>query len=63
MLVDGQHRLAAIVEADLPVEGTVFTDCRADTFDVLDTGNGATPSTCWRSRERSRRRCWRHSSP
>src|SRR5947199_10315040 len=25
-LVDGQHRLAAIVEADLPVDVTVFTD-------------------------------------
>ncbi len=38
VLVDGQHRLAAIVEADLPVELTVFTDVEADTFDVLDTG-------------------------
>jgi hypothetical protein len=38
MLVDGQHRLAAIVEADLPVEITVFTDVEPDTFDVLDTG-------------------------
>jgi hypothetical protein len=38
VLVDGQHRLAAIVEADLPVEVTVFTDVEPDTFDVLDTG-------------------------
>ncbi|SDT22055.1 hypothetical protein [Microlunatus soli] len=38
VLVDGQHRLAAIVEADMPVELTVFTDVPADTFDVLDTG-------------------------
>jgi hypothetical protein len=37
-LVDGQHRLAAIVEADLPVEVTVFTDVPDGTFDVLDTG-------------------------
>lgn len=37
-LVDGQHRLAAIIEADMPVEITVFTDVPADTFDVLDTG-------------------------
>lgn len=37
-LVDGQHRLAAIIEADMPVEMTVFTDVPADTFDVLDTG-------------------------
>lgn len=38
VLVDGQHRLAAIVEADVPVEVTVFTDVESGTFDVLDTG-------------------------
>ena len=38
VLVDGQHRLAAVLEADLPVEMTVFTEVPADTFDVLDTG-------------------------
>jgi hypothetical protein len=38
VLVDGQHRLAAIVEADIPVEMTVFTDVNEGTFDVLDTG-------------------------
>jgi hypothetical protein len=38
VLVDGQHRLAAIVEAELPVEMTVFTEVEPDTFDVLDTG-------------------------
>jgi hypothetical protein len=38
VLVDGQHRLAAIIEADEPVEMTVFTDVEPDTFDVLDTG-------------------------
>ena len=38
VLVDGQHRLAAVVEADLPVEMTVFTEVEPDTFDVLDTG-------------------------
>ena len=38
VLVDGQHRLAAIVEADTPVELTVFTGVAPDTFDVLDTG-------------------------
>jgi hypothetical protein len=37
-LVDGQHRLAAVVEADMAVEMTVFTEVPADTFDVLDTG-------------------------
>lgn len=38
VLVDGQHRLAAVVEADIPVEMTVFTDVDEGTFDVLDTG-------------------------
>ncbi len=38
ILVDGQHRLAAIIEADQPVELTVFTDVAEGTFDVLDTG-------------------------
>jgi hypothetical protein len=38
VLVDGQHRLAAIVEADIPVEMTVFTEVNEGTFDVLDTG-------------------------
>jgi len=38
VLVDGQRRLAAIIEADLPVEVTVFTEVGAGTFDVLDAG-------------------------
>jgi hypothetical protein len=38
VLVDGQHRLAAIIEADMPVEMTVFTEVDEGTFDVLDTG-------------------------
>src|SRR3989440_6857720 len=37
-LVDGQHRLAAIVEADIPVEITVFSEVPEGAFDVLDTG-------------------------
>lgn len=37
-LVDGQHRLAAIVDADQPVEMTVFTEVPEGTFGVLDTG-------------------------
>jgi hypothetical protein len=37
-LVDGQHRLAAVVEADTPVEMTVFTEVPEGAFDVLDTG-------------------------
>jgi hypothetical protein len=38
VLVDGQHRLAAVVEAGTPVEMTIFTDVPAGAFDVLDTG-------------------------
>jgi hypothetical protein len=38
VLVDGQHRLAAVIEAEVPVAMTVFTEVGADTFDVLDTG-------------------------
>ncbi|WP_020501187.1 hypothetical protein [Sciscionella marina] len=38
VLVDGQHRLAAIIAAGGPVEMTVFTEVPPDTFDVLDTG-------------------------
>lgn len=38
VLIDGQHRLAAIVEADQPIDLTVFTDVAEGTFDVLDTG-------------------------
>ncbi|MTD54492.1 hypothetical protein [Amycolatopsis pithecellobii] len=38
VLVDGQHRLAAVVAAELPIEMTVFTEVPPDTFDVLDTG-------------------------
>ena len=38
VLVDGQHRLAAVAEADRSVEMTVFTDVPDETFDVLDTG-------------------------
>jgi hypothetical protein len=38
VLVDGQHRLAAIIEADMPIALTVFTEVDEGTFDVLDTG-------------------------
>ncbi|MGH8959990.1 MAG: hypothetical protein ACRDWT_02085, partial [Jatrophihabitantaceae bacterium] len=38
VLVDGQHRLAAIIDADRPVEMTVLTEVGEGTFDVLDTG-------------------------
>ncbi|MDT4937039.1 MAG: hypothetical protein QOG80_710 [Pseudonocardiales bacterium] len=38
VLVDGQHRLAAIIEADMPVDLMVFSEVDEGTFDVLDTG-------------------------
>jgi hypothetical protein len=37
-LIDGQHRLLAIVEAGVPVEILVFVDCPDDTFGALDRG-------------------------
>jgi hypothetical protein len=37
VLVDGQHRLAAVIEAEIPVDMTVFTEVDEGTFDVLDT--------------------------
>jgi hypothetical protein len=36
VLIDGQHRLAAAVEADQPVDMLVITGVDAATFDVLD---------------------------
>ncbi|KMV19641.1 hypothetical protein ACT17_06275 [Mycolicibacterium conceptionense] len=38
VLVDGQHRLAAVIEAGVPVDLTVFTDVDPTTFGVLDIG-------------------------
>ncbi len=38
VLVDGQHRLAAVIEAEVPVDMAVFTDVDDNAFDVLDTG-------------------------
>lgn len=37
-VIDGQHRLAAVVEAGIPVTMMVFSDVDPSTFDVLDTG-------------------------
>jgi hypothetical protein len=37
-LVDGQHRLHAIIENGTTVEMLVFLDCDKDSFDVLDVG-------------------------
>ncbi|HEU0239912.1 MAG TPA: hypothetical protein VH496_02600 [Mycobacterium sp.] len=38
VLVDGQHRLAATVEADQSVDVLMVTGVDAATFDVLDVG-------------------------
>ena len=38
VLLDGQHRLAAIVEAGQPVPVLMATDCDPSMFSVLDTG-------------------------
>lgn len=37
-LIDGQHRLEAIVESNMPVEMLVVTDVRDDAYKVLDNG-------------------------
>lgn len=37
-LIDGQHRLEAVVEANIPVEMLVVTDVRDDAYKVLDNG-------------------------
>lgn len=42
VLIDGQHRLAAVVQAGQTVQMLFATDCAADTFDVIDTGLGRT---------------------
>ena len=49
MLLDGQHRVVAVVEAESPVV-TVFTDVEPGTFDVLDNSkkrNAAIMRTVW----------------
>lgn len=37
-ILDGQHRLQAVVIADIPVEFWVMPNCDRDTFTVLDVG-------------------------
>jgi hypothetical protein len=37
-LLDGQHRLHAIIEAGIPVEVMVIPGCDPETFSILDTG-------------------------
>jgi hypothetical protein len=44
-LIDGQHRLTAIVAADKPVDIMVAYDVDPDTFDLIDTGRARTPAS------------------
>jgi hypothetical protein len=37
-LIDGQHRLHACVESEVPFETILVTDLAADTFDTIDIG-------------------------
>ncbi|WP_129307972.1 hypothetical protein [Streptomyces sp. L2] len=41
-LLDGQHRLGAIVRLNQPIQLDIRVDCDPDTFDVLDTGHKRT---------------------
>lgn len=45
VLIDGQHRLSAVVLAGVPVEMMVAYDVPRDTFDVLDTGTARTTAS------------------
>lgn len=37
-ILDGNHRLHAVVKSNLPVHFTIATGLKEDVFDVLDTG-------------------------
>jgi hypothetical protein len=52
-LLDGQHRLAAIVKADVPVTMLVIRDLERDAQDVMDTGTKRTPADVLRLRGES----------
>ena len=41
-LIDGQHRLAAVVKAGIPIKMLVFTDSLPTAYDHLDIGYGRT---------------------
>lgn len=43
-LLDGQHRLTAIVEADMPIDCELITDLDEDVFATIDTGASRTAS-------------------
>lgn len=42
-LLDGQHRLMAIVQAGMAVELMLATDCPAECFSAIDTGQARSP--------------------
>jgi len=43
-LIDGQHRLHAIIEAGVPIKMLVTTGCSASSFSILDRGANRKPS-------------------
>jgi|694.fasta_scaffold64964_5 hypothetical protein len=43
-LIDGQHRLHAIIEAGVPIKMLVTTGCSASSFAILDRGANRSPS-------------------
>ena len=59
VLVDGQHRLAAVIEARAAGGDDGVHRGRAGHLRRAGHRANATPRTCWRSRGRSRRRRWR----
>jgi len=42
MLMDGQHRLKAIIKANVTLQLVIFRDCDRETFDRLDAGRKRT---------------------
>ena len=43
-LIDGQHRLHAIIEAGVPIQISVTRGCSASSFSILDRGSNRSPS-------------------
>jgi hypothetical protein len=44
VLIDGQHRLHAIIEAGVPIQMSVTRGCSASSFSILDRGANRSPS-------------------
>lgn len=44
MLIDGQHRVNAVIKAGIPVEMAVARDVDPSTFDAIDNGRSRNPS-------------------